>query len=172
MSKLIFERSAPGTIHGHKTCTYFSEPYQSGSFLNGSFHGPGTTTKLNGQTYTGNFMASYMHGHGTMTYQNKDIYVGEFFKNEMHGQGKMIYFKTGNIYEGGWRHGRRHGKGKMEYMVADEELLLCQICYESEQDALFYDCGHVCACVECARQVETCPVCRRSVVAVVKIYRT
>ncbi|KAI9758979.1 MAG: Alsin [Candelina submexicana] len=170
--ELVNRRSNPFVRNGHQTYSYFSESYHSGETRNGRFHGHGTSTTLNGQTYTGNFMSSYMHGTGCMTYQNKDVYTGEFHKNEMHGQGKMVYAKTGNVYEGGWRNGRRHGKGVMRYEVSEEEERLCQICYEIEMDALFYDCGHVCACLECAGQVENCPVCRKGVVAVVKIYRT
>jgi hypothetical protein len=36
---------------------------------------------------------------------------------------------------------------------------------------LFFDCGHVCSCVECARQCEICPICRRNVKQVVKMFR-
>jgi hypothetical protein len=107
-----------------------------------------------------------------MTYQNGDVYEGAWLADQMHGEGKMIYAATGNTYIGGFKKGRRFGKGTMHYLVADEEMMSCQICYEGEQDALFYDCGHVCACVDCARQVDICPVCRRAVRAVVKIYRT
>ncbi|KAI9710444.1 MAG: hypothetical protein M1812_007412 [Candelaria pacifica] len=172
IKNIVAERSSPLTNNGHLTCSYFSSSYTSGFLINGRLHGHGTTTALNGQTYTGNFMTSYKHGHGEMIYQNKDIYTGNFHKSEMHGQGKMVYAKTGNVYEGGWKNGRKHGKGIMTFQVSDEEERLCQICYETEMDALFYDCGHVCACLDCARQVDSCPVCRRNVIAVVRIFRT
>ena len=84
----------------------------------------------------------------------------------------MVYAGTGNTYTGGWRRGKRHGKGTMRYEVADEEMALCKICYEVEMDALLFDCGHVVACEECAKMVECCPVCRRDVKAVVRIWRT
>ena len=35
--------------------------------------------------------------------------------------------------------------------VADEGMLLCNICYGGEMDALFSGCGHVVACGSCAR---------------------
>ena len=57
----------------------------------------------------------------------------------------------------------------MEFEVADEEMRLCQVCYEGERDSLFYTCGHVCACETCARQVENCPICRERVKGVVKV---
>ena len=104
-----------------------------------------------------------------MIYSNKDIYKGAWKDNEPDGQGMMTYAKTGNVYEGGWKKGKRHGQGTMQFQVADEEMKLCQVCYEQEMDSLFYTCGHVCACEGCAKQLESCPVCRERVRGVAKI---
>lgn len=106
-----------------------------------------------------------------MAYASGDTYTGNFAENERDGHGKMVYGKTNNVYEGGWKKGRRHGKGIMTYEVADEEMAMCKICYENEMNALLYDCGHVVACEECARQVEICPVCRKSVRGVCRIWK-
>lgn len=135
-------------------------------------HGHGTLITLAGDAYTGNFTAGDKSGQGTMAYANGDTYTGEWKANEPNGQGQMVYAKTGNVYTGGFKKRKRHGKGHMVFEVADEEMYLCKICYEGEMDALFYDCGHVAACEECARQVDQCPVCRRNVRAVVRIWRT
>ena len=162
----------PDRINRYISHSYFSGNYFAGQMKRGRAYGPSTTIDMNGNSYTGNLMASNRSGLGTMRYQNGDVYEGEWVADHMHGEGKMVYAATGNEYVGGFKKGKRFGKGTMHYLVADEEERACQICYEGEQDALFYDCGHVCACVECARQVEICPVCRRPVRAVVKIYRT
>ena len=135
-------------------------------------HGLGTIITLSGDAYTGSFVAGAKSGQGKMDYANGDTYNGEWKSNEPNGQGQMVYAKTGNTYTGGFKKRKRHGKGRMDFEVADEELQLCKICFEVEMDALFYDCGHVVACDECARQVDSCPVCRRNVRAVVKIWRT
>ena len=142
------------------------------SLRNGVSHGKGTVISLSGDAYTGDFVAGVKSGYGAMAYANGDTYAGEWKAGEPNGQGRMIYAKTGNVYTGGFKKRKRHGKGTMKFEVADEELQLCKICYESEMDALFYDCGHVVACEECAKQVEQCPVCRKNVRAVVKIWRT
>ena len=107
-----------------------------------------------------------------MAYANGDTYRGHWERDVPEGQGEMVYAGTGNTYTGGFRRGKRFGKGTMRFEVADEEMALCRICYEGEMDALFFDCGHVVACEECARVVEVCPVCRRDVKAVVRIWRT
>lgn len=60
----------------------------------------------------------------------------------------------------------------MDFQIADEQIKLCQVCYEEEMDALFFPCGHVCACLGCARQVDICPVCRDAVKKAVRVRMT
>ena len=127
---------------------------------------------MNGNAYSGNYTTGEKSGYGVMRYSNGDTYTGNWEAHLPEGQGSMVYGKTENRYEGGWKKGRRHGKGTMHFEVADEEMALCKICFEQEMDALFYRCGHVAACEECARQVKDCPICRREVHAVVKIWKT
>ena len=135
-------------------------------------HGEGTVINLIGDAYTGTFVAGKKSGQGTMNYANGDTYTGEWDADEPDGQGKMIYAKTGNVYTGGFQKSKRHGEGTMKFKVSDEDMLLCRVCYESDMDAAFYDCGHMVACEECARQVDICPVCRKNVRAVLKIWKT
>ena len=168
-----YRRHPIDSFTGTKTLNTFGRDYYSGPFLNGRFHGDNATyITTSGHTYTGPFVAGVRQGPtGTLTYQNGDLYTGAFHNNEKHGQGTFIQKRTGNKYVGGYQNDKRWGKGTMFYEVADEEGEMCQICYGEEMDALFYDCGHVCACVECARQVDVCPICRKSVREVVKVFR-
>ncbi|KAL8759711.1 MAG: hypothetical protein Q9199_000583 [Rusavskia elegans] len=156
----------------HEVKSEYGTEYQSVPRSNGLIHGCGTKIYGNGDAYVGNWVSSKKCGYGTMAYSSGDTYVGNWEHDEPDGEGKMVYGKTQNVYVGGWKKGRRHGKGVMSYEVADEELAMCKICYESEMDALFYDCGHVVACEECARQVDICPVCRKNVKAVCRIWKT
>lgn len=150
----------------------FTNDYYSGSFNKGFYHGHGTHISSLGAVYTGSFIFNRRHGKGLMEYPSGDTYEGDWFEDQRHGQGTFIEKKTGNKYVGGYKDGKRHGKGISYWEVADEETDLCQICYGEEQDALFFDCGHVCACVGCAKQVDICPICRKNILSVVKIYRT
>lgn len=149
----------------------FTGSYYSGEFKNGLYHGRGKHISDLAAIYEGDFVSGLRQGKGIMEYPNGDTYDGDWFEDERHGQGTFVERKTGNKYIGGYKDGKRHGKGISYWEVADEEMDLCQICYGEEQDALFYDCGHVCACVDCARQVDICPICRKNVLNVVKIYR-
>ncbi|RHZ58884.1 hypothetical protein CDV55_100178 [Aspergillus turcosus] len=150
----------------------FNSEYYSGEFMKGYYHGKGTHISDSAATYIGDFVFGKRHGSGAMEYPTGDTYDGDWYEDQCHGQGTFIEKKTGNKYVGGYKDGKRHGKGISYWEVADEEMDLCQICYSEEQDALFYDCGHVCACVTCARQVDICPICRKNIISVVKIYRT
>ncbi|PYH48519.1 putative MATH and UCH domain protein [Aspergillus saccharolyticus JOP 1030-1] len=167
-------RRHPTRAHtGFKTIeATFTSEYYSGELVKGYFHGKGKHVSDLAATYEGDFVLGKRHGSGFMEYPIGDTYDGDWFEGICHGQGTFVERKTGNKYVGGYKDGKRHGKGISYWEVADEEMDLCQICYGEEQDALFYDCGHVCACVTCARQVDLCPICRKSIVSVVKIYRT
>lgn len=144
--------------------------YYSGDFLKGHFHGTGTHISPSGTSYTGSFAFGKRHGTGTMQYPNSDTYTGDWAHNERHGHGTYVEAKTGNRYEGGFRDGKRHGCGVTYWEVADDEADMCQICYGEKQNALFYRCGHVCACMACASLVDVCPMCRKKVVDVVRVY--
>ena len=153
--------------------SYFGGPYTCASLRNGRSYGDCIMIDdTTGDAYVGKCVAGMKSGHGTMYYANGDTYTGQWASSQPEGEGIMVYNTTGNKYEGGWKAGRRHGKGVMNFEVADEEMQLCRICYEAEMDALFYRCGHVAACEQCARQVKECPVCRRTVDAVVRVWRT
>ncbi|KAI9807600.1 MAG: hypothetical protein M1825_005540 [Sarcosagium campestre] len=166
------QNTDPQSLDGPFVRDYFSTGLLRCTMKNGRPHGEGEQITPSGERYRGNFTSALRHGKGTLTSSDGDLYTGDFAHNELHGQGRLVYAATGNVYEGGFRHGKRHGKGVMHYEIADDEMAMCRICYENEIDALFYDCGHVCACITCARQVDQCPICRKTGVVVVKMFKT
>ncbi len=55
-----------------------------------------------------------------------------------------------------------------------EELLVifpkeCCICMSAPRDYMFEKCGHYCACVECARKLDACPLCRKADQDIVRV---
>ena len=82
----------------------------------------------------------------------------------------LIEANTGNQYTGGWQFDRKFGEGITYWKAAQEAERLCRICWEEAADAVFYDCGHVVACLGCARRMETCPLCRKRVLSTVRCY--
>ncbi|KAL8160746.1 hypothetical protein V2J09_002283 [Rumex salicifolius] len=49
----------------------------------------------------------------------------------------------------------------------------CRICHKKKADSLFYRCGHMCTCFECAHELQwssgKCPVCWAEIVDVVRV---
>ncbi|KAJ5318175.1 hypothetical protein N7508_002683 [Penicillium antarcticum] len=157
---------------GNKTIeATFTNDYYSGDFLKGYHHGKGTHISSTGMVYRGDFVFGRRHGQGKLDYPTGDSYDGDWVEDVCHGQGTYVEKTTGNKYVGGFKDGKRHGKGISYWEVADAELDLCQICYTEEMDAVFADCGHFCSCVTCANLVSLCPMCRKDVKKVIKIYR-
>jgi hypothetical protein len=88
------------------------------------------------------------------------------------------------------RHGiNQQGPGRVEAGKSDEDpapvmsaaaagtfvtTMECAICMDNQRNSAFYDCGHLCCCYFCATGVQQgtgkCPVCRKRIVAVLRIY--
>ncbi|KAI1607898.1 ubiquitin thiolesterase [Exophiala viscosa] len=151
----------------------FGTDYYKGPLVNGRKHGEDCLwISSGGNMYQGPLMCNKKCGKGgRMTYRNGDTYEGNWDEDERHGHGTFVEKRTGNKYVGGFEYGKRWGMGTTYWQVADEQADLCQICCEQDIDALFFDCGHVCSCVECAKQCEICPICRKTVKQVVKMFR-
>lgn len=52
------------------------------------------------------------------------------------------------------------------------ESELCKICMESVIDCVLLDCGHMCSCIKCGKQLAECPICRQNVVRVVRVFKS
>jgi hypothetical protein len=165
-----FARNFPSHLNGHFTYDYFSSEYYKGEIKNGHRHGHGKMFYHSGATYEGTFQLGQRHGHGLYTFQNGDTYDGDWVDNQQHGSGTFIEAATGNTYVGGWKNDKKFGEGVTHWKNAQEEEHLCRICWEDAADAAFYDCGHVVACLQCAREVQNCPVCRKRVLCAMKLY--
>lgn len=48
----------------------------------------------------------------------------------------------------------------------------CVICMDRQRNVVILDCGHICCCVECAQQVNNCPVCRRAIARLVPVFNS
>ncbi|KAF2142737.1 uncharacterized protein K452DRAFT_307666 [Aplosporella prunicola CBS 121167] len=157
-------------LNGYYTLDHFSSEWYVGTLVKGKMHGQGTRWYHNGSSYTGSFRLGRRHGQGQLIHANGDVYTGSFAGDLPDGQGSLVEAASGNAYHGGWRGGRRFGEGVTHWRQAEQEERLCRICWEEAADAAFYDCGHVVACLACARRVDQCPVCRRRVLAAMRLY--
>jgi len=48
---------------------------------------------------------------------------------------------------------------------------LCKICMDAPVECVILECGHLATCMACGKQLSECPICRRFVVRVVRIFR-
>jgi hypothetical protein len=165
-----FARNFPSRPNGYFTYNYFSSEYYKGEMKNSHRHGHGKLFYHSGATYEGTFQLGQRHGHGLYTFQNGDTYDGDWVDDQQHGSGTFIDAATGNTYVGGWKNDKKFGEGVTHWKNAQEAERLCRICWEDAADAVFYDCGHVVACLQCAREVQNCPVCRKKVLSAMKLY--
>jgi hypothetical protein len=53
-----------------------------------------------------------------------------------------------------------------------DESDLCKICMESIIDCVLLDCGHMCSCIKCGKQLGECPICRQYVVKVIRVFKS
>ncbi|RZC18428.1 inhibitor of apoptosis 2 [Asbolus verrucosus] len=51
-----------------------------------------------------------------------------------------------------------------------KEARLCKICMDAEVGIVFLPCGHLTTCVNCAPNLEDCPVCRSAIKATVRTF--
>lgn len=153
------------------TIDYFSRGFYQGHIHKGHMHGQGHSIYMNGDSYKGQFRKGLRHGSGMQTFQNGDVYEGEWLEDKMHGHGKLVNALTGNTYVGGFREGNQFGEFILSGKKA-EALKLCLVCYTQERNAVFYPCGHVCACLDCAREIEDCPYCHKHIAEPIRFYFT
>ena len=66
---------------------------------------------------------------------------------------------------------RQHMKATEEKDTM-EDSDLCKICMDSVVDCVMLECGHMCTCINCGKQMSECPICRQFVVRVVKTFKS
>jgi len=49
-------------------------------------------------------------------------------------------------------------------------LMICKVCHQEEMAAVFLPCRHVYTCVECAKEMDDCPICAENVFAFIQLY--
>ena len=49
---------------------------------------------------------------------------------------------------------------------------VCVVCLDRPRSVVILDCGHICACHECAALLTNCPVCRRRIVRLVPTFNS
>ncbi|XP_039249104.2 uncharacterized protein LOC120326822 [Styela clava] len=51
-----------------------------------------------------------------------------------------------------------------------DEAFACAICLENAKNTVFQPCGHICSCQTCALKLNDCPICRRRIQQMSRVY--
>lgn len=54
----------------------------------------------------------------------------------------------------------------------DEDAHLCKVCLEAPNDHLFSPCHHQVCCGVCAAQMRECPICRRKIHTIIRVFKS
>ena len=94
--------------------------------------------------------------------------------------------RNGNGEKGGAEGGGKDGKNKdkknnkkkkagSDEEEDEEEDDSCIVCMDEPKEALFFRCGHIATCMDCAQMLKQrqdfCPVCRQPILDVVKAFK-
>jgi len=71
------------------------------------------------------------------------------------------------IVERLWKQDRR---SKEELDTMDDDSV-CKICMDAPIDCVMLECGHMCTCTNCGKQMAECPICRQYVIRVVRTFK-
>ena len=52
-----------------------------------------------------------------------------------------------------------------------DNVLNCSICYTNEKNVVFLPCKHNVTCSECSKNIKNCPICRKKIIEIIKIYK-
>jgi len=55
--------------------------------------------------------------------------------------------------------------------ISNGQSNLCTICWDAERDCLIMPCKHNVSCTRCIKSVKNCPICRRAIADIIKIYK-
>ncbi|CAF4318520.1 unnamed protein product, partial [Rotaria sp. Silwood2] len=48
---------------------------------------------------------------------------------------------------------------------------LCKVCLDANIDCVFLNCGHLCSCIYCGKQLSECPLCRCAIANVIRVFK-
>jgi hypothetical protein len=48
----------------------------------------------------------------------------------------------------------------------------CKVCLDAAANCAFIECGHIVSCLDCAKLLTRCPVCRETIKRTLRIYKS
>ncbi|WAR08448.1 BIRC7-like protein [Mya arenaria] len=70
------------------------------------------------------------------------------------------------------KHLEKEGDDNLQSLLEENQKLKesqnCKICLDNRADVIFLPCGHIVSCPQCSPALDLCPVCRKSIMGLVK----
>ena len=60
----------------------------------------------------------------------------------------------------------------VESTTASNSEDACKVCLDAEANCAFIECGHIVSCLNCAKLLTRCPVCRETIKRTLRIYKS
>jgi hypothetical protein len=73
------------------------------------------------------------------------------------------------IVERLWKQDQKSKEADVDELDDDS---LCKICMDAPVDCVMLECGHMCTCTNCGKQMAECPICRQYVIRVVRTFKS
>lgn len=186
----VFEGYTYKTIpHGSGKMTYYNGDRYIGKFVYGKIDGYGLYVYADLAYYRGFFSDGKFHGLGT--YETaQEITKGSWRNDVKHGKFHTTNKKTKtshiSLYIDGLlteQHSTPHidrsklitterkkdMKREKTFNIAKTEEN-CVVCNENLKNCCNSACGHLACCVDCLSQCKICPICRKNIDLVVRVY--
>ncbi|CAF0971916.1 unnamed protein product [Rotaria sordida] len=48
----------------------------------------------------------------------------------------------------------------------------CKVCLDAEANCAFIECGHIVSCLNCAKLLTRCPICRETIKRTLRVYKS
>jgi hypothetical protein len=48
----------------------------------------------------------------------------------------------------------------------------CKVCMDAEVNCAFIECGHIVTCLDCAKLLTKCPICRETIKRTLRVYKS
>ncbi|CAF1184253.1 unnamed protein product [Rotaria sp. Silwood1] len=66
----------------------------------------------------------------------------------------------------------RLSNAPLESSSASNSEDACKVCLDAEANCAFIECGHIVSCLNCAKLLTRCPICRETIKRTLRIYKS
>lgn len=77
---------------------------------------------------------------------------------------------TSRSYDGKGASARPMSAAESSKELTSEDV--CKVCLDAEANCAFIECGHIVSCLNCAKLLTRCPICRETIKRTLRVYKS